>query len=691
MKSRTVRDVLCLLAIVSLALPIFAQDVRVQVSPVIMVPLAEADVYGLGFGGGALLTFDLFGFLAPYASADFIFIGPQSSQLQSSLTLVSAGAGLGLYLYPLPRVKLGLSAGPGIYIGSWQQASGEPIPTGNLNWRAGVEAGFRISPSLTVSASASYIDFRMRQESLFQGLSVSLLADIGLNTRNSEGRVVAQGADSTPVFPTLAGDYLESPFGSLGLRNAESAEIRQVEIWFQADPYTSAPVLCASLRQIQRGASVTVPLTAAFSDQIMGVTETLRLNGTIIVNYELLGERRVATAETSISIMNRNALTWQDERVLAAFASPNDPALLDTTKFLAGVVRSNIQADLDNNLQYALGLFEGFRLSGIAWAADPQTPYAATRANSDSVDYVQFPHQTIAYRSGDSDDLAVLYAAALESVGVPAALIALDDEVLVAFRMSSTTAITRTMFASQENFIFINDEAWVPVKVSLIREGFLRAWSEAVLTLNRAGAEGAPTGFFALADAWGDFPPAGVPGVSAQTRKPAEEQVRTAFNAVVSLVISREVEPRAAAMRNAFGPSGGTARQHNALGILYARYGMYREALAAFQEAAARGERRAAINIGNVAFLLGEFETAVAWYESALQTMPDDVTPLIGLARSYYELDIYDKADEYFRRAAALRPELAERYGYLSARLSGTTARASAAMDRLGDMIWEDE
>jgi tetratricopeptide (TPR) repeat protein len=231
----------------------------------------------------------------------------------------------------------------------------------------------------------------------------------------------------------------------------------------------------------------------------------------------------------------------------------------------------------------------------------------------------------------------------------------------------------------------------VPLKVSLIREGFLRAWNEAALAINRNGAEGAPEGFYTLADAWLDFPPAGVPGVSAQTRKPAEEQVRTAFKAVVSLVISREVEPRAAAMRQSFGPTGGTARQHNSLGILYARYGMYREALAAFQEAAVRGERRAAINIGNVAFMLREYETAVAWYESALQTMPTDVAPLIGLARSYYELDIYDKADEYFRRAAALQPELAERYSYLSARLSGTVARASAAMDRLGDMLWEDE
>ncbi|MFO7788335.1 MAG: hypothetical protein R6W87_11310, partial [Halospina sp.] len=47
----------------------------------------------------------------------------------------------------------------------------------------------------------------------------------------------------------------------------------------------------------------------------------------------------------------------------------------------------------------------------------------------------------------------------------------------------------------------------------------------------------------------------------------------------------------------------------------------------------------------------------------------------------YYELDRYDEADFYFDTATEMEPEFADRYSYLSARVGGSTARASAAMD----------
>jgi tetratricopeptide (TPR) repeat protein len=201
---------------------------------------------------------------------------------------------------------------------------------------------------------------------------------------------------------------------------------------------------------------------------------------------------------------------------------------------------------------------------------------------------------------------------------------------------------------------------------------------------------GAKEKFFTAADAWKCFPPAGVPGVSPAGRRPAEEQVRTAFESVVSLIGSREVVPRADRMRASFDPGGGSGRQRNALGILYARYGMYREALAEFQAAAALGEKRAEINIGNVAFLTGDYKTAALWYEKAMRELPDRVEPVVGLARAYYELDRYDDADRLFRRAVEMMPDLAVRYGYLSARLPGDSARASAAEARLGNVMWDE-
>ena len=669
-----------------LGLPVTGQDVRMRVAPDLLIPMADTDVYS--FGGGASLSFDmdLFGFLAPYLGADARIIAP-AADYDGSLFMASGGGGLGIFAFPLPRLKLGLSGGSGIYLGSYVNGN-ESTAFGNVFWKAGAELGFRLSPGLTISAGASYVDYMTKSVSLYKGIAISILADMGFGSKTAEGRAVLQSADSIDVFPVRATDYASESFGTAVIRNAESAEIRNVEVWFHADGYTSGPLLCGRVAYLPKGSTTTVPLVASFSDQVMGITENVRVRGEIRIIYELLGEARSARAETTVSLLHRNALNWQDPQILASFVSPNDPAVLDSSKFIAGVVRSRARQELDSNLQYALGIFEGFRLSGIAWAADPQTPYARIRQNPSAVDYVQYPHQTLAYRSGDTDEIAVLFAAGLESVGVPAALLTLDTEVIAAFKMSRNESTTRGTFSEAGDFMFIEDEAWVPIRVSMLREGFLRAWSEGAKVVRET--EGARDRFFRLTDAWQLYPPAGVPDIPASTQKPQEAQVRAAFDSVVSLVIAKEVVPRAERMKLGFGGDGGTGRQRNSLGVLYARYGMYPEALAEFQAAAALGNEATTINIGNIAFLMGDYQTASAWFEKAMEGNPSNAGAVIGLARSLYELDRFDEADRMFRRAVLLMPELAERYGYLSARLTGSASRASAVMERGGDMVWND-
>jgi tetratricopeptide (TPR) repeat protein len=669
-----------------LALPALGQDVRLRIAPDLLIPLADNDVYG--FGGGASLSFDmdLFGFLAPYLGTDARFITP-AADYDGSLFIASGGGGLGFFAFPLPRLKLGLSGGSGIYLGSYTNGN-ESTAFGNIFWKAGAELGFRLSPGLTISAGASYIDYMTRSDYLYKGISIAILADMGFGSRTAEGRAVLQSAESVAVLPIRATEYAAKSFGTAVIRNAESAEIRNVEVWFHADGYTSGPLLCGRVAYLPKGSTATVPLVASFSDQVMTITENVRVRGEIRIIYELLGEARSARAETTVSLLHRNALSWEDPEILASFVSPNDPAVLDSSKFIAGVVRSRARQELDSNLQYALGIFEGFRLSGIAWAADPQTPYARTRQTASAVDYVQYPHQTLAYRSGDSDEIAVLYAAGLESVGVPAALLPLDNEVIAAFRMSRNESTTRGTFTDAGDFMFIDGEAWVPIRVSMLREGFLRAWSEGAKLVRET--QGARDRFFRLSDAWQRYPPAGVPDIPASIQKPQEAQVRAAFDNVVSLVIAKEVLPRAERMKVGFGSDGGTGRQRNSLGILYARYGLYPEALAEFQAAAALGNEATTINIGNIAFLMGDYQTASAWFEKAMEGNFSNTGAVIGLARSLYELDRYDEADRMFRRAVLLLPELADRYGYLSARLSGSASRASAVMDRSGDMMWDE-
>lgn len=665
---------------------LFGQQLRLSAKPGAMIPMADTGTFGVGGGGSIHLDAEFLDFLSPWMGIDINYIPLAASNMDSSLLFSGVSLGPGLFFYPLARLRLSAYAGIGAYMGLWQRGS-DTTMTGNLYWKAGAEAGFRFSPGFSLSAGAGWNDYLQENGSFYQGLSLSLAARINLGGA-SEGRASLESADSVPVFPILSGDYRNSSFGSITVKNSESAEIRRVRVSFLAEGYTSGPALCGETDYLSRGKSITFPLYAAFSDGVMEVSENQRVSGEVIIQYELLGEPRTSRVDTTISLLHRNALVWEDPKILASFVSPNDPAVLDFSKFLAGLVRSHARSEHDSNLQYALGLFEGLRLAEIAWSRDPQTPYDQFRGEPELQDYVQYPHQTIAYRSGDSDDMAVLYAAILESVGVPSALIPLEDEVLVAFIMSSDERSARGMYGETMEFITRQEEAWVPVRVSMMREGFLRAWSGGIELFR--GSESGDELFYTLAEAWGKYPPAAVPEVTVRGKKPAAEEVSRVFDTLISLVVSREVEPRAERLMSRFGDDGGDGRQHNSLGILYARYGVYKNALEHFQIAVKKGYDRAGINVGNIAFLMGDYETAITWYRLAIEEMPGRPAPVIGLARALYELDRYEEADIYFQEAARLDPELAERYSYLAARLSGGIARASAAADRLGDMMWDE-
>jgi tetratricopeptide (TPR) repeat protein len=244
-------------------------------------------------------------------------------------------------------------------------------------------------------------------------------------------------------------------------------------------------------------------------------------------------------------------------------------------------------------------------------------------------------------------------------------------------------------FNEAEDFLFLGEEVWIPVRTSLMREGFLRAWSEGARMVRERQGQ-VEEQLFRLEAAWKEYPPVSVPDIRITEKKPVEDRVLRAFNNLVILIVEREVSPRADRMREAFGPGGGNGRQRNALGVLYARYGVYEKALEEFQAAAERGYERAHINIGNIAFLIGDYEKALSWYKRVEQQYPDNPSVLISLARTYYELDRYEEANRYFQRAREQRPEYADRYNYLSARVTAATGRAAAATERRGDMLWEE-
>ena len=247
-------------------------------------------------------------------------------------------------------------------------------------------------------------------------------------------------------------------------------------------------------------------------------------------------------------------------------------------------------------------------------------------------------------------------------------------------------------FQFSDDLIFYENTAWVPVQVSLIREGFMRAWLEGARSWNDYSASDSAPPFYPVLDAWEKYPSVGIAGESTEVERPLVSLVENAFESALYRFIRREIDPQVQALQDRLNDDNNdrTSRVHNRLGILYAQYGLLTEASEQFTLAVDGGFTSALVNLGNTAYLQGDYEAAVEHFNKALAYRPDSHAALIGLARAKYELDVFIEVDELYQKIKEIDPSLADRYSYLSSKIEGSVSRASSAANRKGDVFWDE-
>jgi tetratricopeptide (TPR) repeat protein len=614
----------------------FALDFAIQGRPYVSIPFGgdAPDLFTAGYGADLLFDIDISSLLEnplPFGyslglEAGFSQIPKKNTE--TSMQIYSLGPGAGLFYYPLSRLSLRLGGAYGLY-----QAMTSGKTYASTWWELGAEAGFRFSPSFILSAGAGYKVYDYTGgKSLYTGIFAGISARMQFETESSLGDVQAQVDQEESLFPVFLGLYRQNPIGVLRITNNESAEINNVAVSFRAGNYTASQFVCGTIPTIGKRRSADIPLYADFSTLLLNFSENGRISGELVIRYELLGSVRDTVQSIVLSVYNRNSFRWTDPAALAVFVSPTAPEVLDFSKYIIGLARNNLRTGLNQNMQYAIHLFEGLKAGGIRDSRDAQTPYASYHRDTARVDFIQFPFQTLAYSSGDIDDLGLLYAASLESTGIKTALIPLEEDFLVAFSLGIDESAAAALFLNMDNVLVINDEVWLPVSFAAFREGFINCWYAGMNAVNAALNAG-DLNIVVLRDAWASYPPAAVSGQEAQFEKPPEVNVTRAVETDMMRYISAEFGPKILALREQLRSQGESPSLYNQLGLLYVRSGMYTEAKTEYQRAAAMGSVPAMVNLGNIFTLERDFTAAETWYRRALQADPSNQTAVSGLNR----------------------------------------------------------
>lgn len=669
--------------IASCLIRIYSQEsLFFEINPQITVPLGQSsDNYTIGGGAEISINYHM-----PFASwltarggLDYI-IAP--TKQTSPLNLITISGGLGVKYEVTPSFFINGAVMGGYSLGIYaSNAGGSPY--------FGIDGGFgfNLNPSFSLGIRGGYRHNFAAGQALYQGIHFNIGTTLHLGGRKREPRIKIEDIELNEIFPVFYGYYDDHALGHITIANDEKGTVSNVQASFFVPQYMDKPKVFFQIDELTRNEIQTIPVYGLFSDSVLSVTEGTKISAELIVEYTYAKQAMRKEVNQTLQLYDRNAMSWDDDRKAAAFITAKDPEVLRFSKNIAGVVRADASRAVNLNFRIALALFEALKINGINYVIDPQTPYTDFSINASAVDYLQFPVQTIDYQAGDCDDLSILYASLLESTGIETAFITVPGHIYIAFNLDLPPGEAKRLFRNPGDLIYEDDKTWLPVEITLVQRGFIDAWEEGAKEWREYKPEGEAQ-LILVHEAWDEYKPVGITGISKDLNYPDQDQVLSLFRRVIGDFVEDEISDKVAGYTRQLA-SDNSPRILNKLGILYAQYGIMDKAKDAFLKASRQDYSPAYINLGNIQFINKDFESALKSFQNALDLYPGSVKATLGFAKTNYELENYAQVKTAYEEIQRKSPDTAARFSYLGESRS-EVSRASSAMIR-ETVLWGDE
>jgi hypothetical protein len=273
----------------------------------------------------------------------------------------------------------------------------------------------------------------LRSSSLVQAISVpqSTLLGAPLVTLSWDGtEMVADGPETATFYPAMAEFYRINFFIALDVHNTTQAPLTVLRVEGAVELGDGTRCLYGvTVDEVvpsreASGAASDESAHALFGLNAETIDRPLLLNNrtasparvTLDVEYAWGDQARHETFEFPATIQSLNAYDAACPEMLAAYVDPAQPEIL---AFVRQVLADHPEET--GNWEQAALIFDALDLCNVRYQYDPTSRWATGQRHG--LDTIFLPAETLAYRQGDCDDLAVLYATALESVGIPTRLI----------------------------------------------------------------------------------------------------------------------------------------------------------------------------------------------------------------------------------------------------------------------------
>jgi len=699
MTQRSKLSLLLLLLICVLSITVSAEEARsfsAQAGFGGLFPLGEsATLFKTGFSGQAR---GLYAGNSGWGAVVDVLYGTMPLIEEKSLTFFDLSAGA-LYTHPLAGDLALRGIGT---VGVFQANLDNGVSDTALAVDLGAALIYRGFYPFSVALEADYVKLFGLYDGLKAGLSLSYAfspteqaaddqpkpkAKVPVAVKERGVFIDAIAVDE--IFPVFYKRYNDTSFGTVRVVNNGIKPITDIVLGFNMKQFMDSPRLMDKIPLLAPGEGVDIPVYALFADRILEVTEGTLVAADFYLSYKTDGKDASLSRTQSLRVLDRNGMSWFDDRCAAAFVTAKDPTILNFAKNVVGTIQNESGFTFNRNFQTAVALNGALSLYGISYIVDPKSSYASLSRNMQAVDFLQFPRQTLEYRSGDCDDLSILHAALLESAGVETAFITVPGHIFLAFSLDLPETEARRLFQDSRDVIYRDGRSWIPIEATEIKGGFLRAWQSGSNQWQEH-AERGDAELLPVHQAWTVFEPVGLPGTAPRIETPAAKALLQTYSGMMDEIITLTLGPQEARLLQEINQSQGAPRPVNALGILYSQYGLYDKARDQFLLLASEKHYLPAIvNLGNIEYLSGRNRQALEWYSRAYEIQARNASALGGLIQANYAVGAYTLAQRYYDELERADPAAAIKYAYVR-RSSGDTSKAAGTNNAKDGLVWSE-
>lgn len=609
-------------------------------------------------------------------------------------------AGLG-YLHKFSKsLEAGIEIDAGVGYSLFQALS--PTTPGfhyGLNFQASLGARVVFNPSYNISVNAHpFIAFSHSLSPLERfngytiGLGITFDYRFGTDPDDPQTEIRSIQFDEPRVddmFAAMQSYYIDNPVGEVTLTNTERYPLTNLTVSFFQPGYMNIATTVARIERLAPGEAATVPITASFDQSIFALEGVTPLTGEISVDYTLRTRAASQTIPVNYDLYDKNSLTWDDDRKVAAFITSGDSALANYMSYLRRVTRDFTNSGYSEAVQLAMEVYYGLAEIGTVYQLDPTIPYDAAQDDVKIIDTVNLPRETLAKLAGDCDDLMVLYNALLESAGIETGFITAPGHIYSFFSTGVPARDYRLLHPDKLMTIPIDGVLWLPVEITFIGEyDFHEAWRFGAEEFHRFIDDKDKMELFFTRESQAVFRAVGFEEQDLGLQYGDPSKIVRDFSSSLARA-TREVIENHQKIALADNSKG----SWNRLGIVSARFADYSTAETAFFSSLSldRNYLPAKINLANVYVKRDEFQNALRLYHEAEDRYREagDIESssfarlLLNISQTYREVENFDQAARYAEMLKEINPELADLYTLTPAQTGARAGDAASVIEPL--------